>query len=90
MNEVIDVSDLPEEQVNIVREFVAFLKAKYRTQEASSDVETTGEGTLANYLSDYIGILHSSDLVPGGAKLSQRRNYKFTDHLNQKREQGRL
>jgi sulfur carrier protein ThiS len=46
--------------------------------------------TLAERLKGYVGVLHSSEHVPGGAQMSERTGDKFTKILQQRREQGRL
>jgi len=62
-----------------------------RERFASPDAGMTGEpGTLFEFLSGYIGVLHSSEHVPGGAALSEKTETSFTDHLLKKRAQGRL
>ena len=45
--------------------------------------ETAGE-----FLKDFIGVLHSSEYVPGGAGLSERTGEAFTNLLLQKRREG--
>jgi len=49
-----------------------------------------GAGSLADFLGDYIGILHSSEHVPGGANLSENTGERFTDLLVEQRANGRL
>ena len=46
--------------------------------------------TLAEYLSDFIGILYSSEHVPDGARLSESTGEAFVKALVEKRRQGRL
>ncbi|HLM67812.1 MAG TPA: hypothetical protein VK358_09805 [Longimicrobium sp.] len=46
--------------------------------------------TLAERLKGYVGVLHSSEHVPGGAQMSERTGEKFANILRQRREQGRL
>jgi hypothetical protein len=46
--------------------------------------------TLADFLRGYVGVLHSSELVPGGARLSQDTGKKFAAGLVKKRRAGRL
>lgn len=45
---------------------------------------------LAERLKGYVGVLHSSEHVPGGAQMSERTGEKFARILQQRREQGRL
>jgi hypothetical protein len=56
-------------------------------EEAASGSES---GTLADFLDGYIGVFDSSELVPGGAQLSEDTGRQFTDLLLRRREQGRL
>jgi len=46
--------------------------------------------TLADFLKGYVGVLHSSEKVPGGAGLSENAGRKFAEGLAKKREAGRL
>lgn len=50
----------------------------------------TLNGTLADFLTDSIGILHSGEHVPGGARMSEAKSTAFTEGLLKKRQQGRL
>lgn len=95
MADVIDISDLPEDQAQLIREFAAFIKARHRNttldiSEVASPV-TSGEetATLADFLRDFIGVIHSKDLTPGGADMSQSHRQQFVDILQAKHEQGR-
>ncbi|MEZ4711970.1 MAG: hypothetical protein R3A44_32590 [Caldilineaceae bacterium] len=56
---------------------------------AIEDVEKSPP-TLADFLSGYIGVLHSSEFVEGGAQLSENTGAKFTQMMRQKRAQDRL
>jgi len=49
-----------------------------------------GQGTLADILSDSIGVLHSHEHVPEGARLSDSTDDAFVKLLAEKRRQGRL
>ena len=51
---------------------------------------TEGEGTLADFLGKHIGILHSSEHIPGGARMSEDSGKKFAAGMLKKRQQGRL
>jgi hypothetical protein len=52
---------------------------------------TTGdEGTLADFLGAHIGILHSSEHIPGGARMSEDSGKKFAAGMVKKRQRGRL
>ena len=52
--------------------------------------ETSKAGTLADLLDGYIGVLHSSECVPGGAQLSEDTGKKLADGLARKRAARRL
>jgi hypothetical protein len=58
--------------------------------ESAKPVEGQGKGNLADFLSSFIGVLHSSDFVPGGAKMSESTADTFAAALAEKRKQGRL
>ncbi len=47
-------------------------------------------GTLADFLAGSVGVLHSSEHVPGGARMSEAKSKTFTEGLLKKRQQGRL
>ncbi|MBA3944685.1 MAG: hypothetical protein H0X37_09010 [Herpetosiphonaceae bacterium] len=51
---------------------------------------TENTETLADFLADFIGVLHSSEYIPGGARLSEATGKTFTDILIKKRQQGQL
>ena len=46
--------------------------------------------TLADFLCGHIGVLHSSEHVPGGARLSEDSGRKFAAGLVARRQQQRL
>jgi hypothetical protein len=46
--------------------------------------------TLAEFLSGHIGVLHSSEQVPGGARMSEDSGRRFAAGLLKKRQQGHL
>jgi predicted transcriptional regulator len=48
------------------------------------------EGTLADFLAGYVGVLHSSELTPGGARMSEGGGKAFVEGLHRKRRSGRL
>lgn len=45
-----------------------------------------GEGTMADFFADFIGSIHSSEVVPGGAHLSEDTGRRFKEILQKKRE----
>lgn len=46
--------------------------------------------TLSAFLGDYVGVLHSGEKVPGGARMSEKPGKKLADGLARKRAAGRL
>lgn len=66
-----------------------YLRARFVPAE---DGETAAQpqGTLADFLADHIGVLASSEYVPGGARMSEASGKKFAAAMIQKRQQGRL
>lgn len=65
------------------------LRQQFVTAHRSIRRSTTN-GTLAEFLADSIGVLHSGEHVPGGAKLSEAKSTAFTQGLLKKRQQGHL
>lgn len=55
-----------------------------------SNTSSENQGNLADYLSDHIGVLSSSEYISGGAKMSENSRKKFTAGLIKKRQQNRL
>jgi hypothetical protein len=45
---------------------------------------------LADFLGGFIGALHSSEHIPGGADMSNDTGAQFTEHLVKQRRQGHL
>ncbi len=52
--------------------------------------ESEKEGTLADFLSGYIGVLHSSEHVAGGARMSEDSGKKFAAGMVKRRQERRL
>lgn len=48
------------------------------------------EGTLADMLAGYIGVIDSRDYVPGGARLSEDTGRKFAAGMLEKKRLGKL
>jgi len=46
--------------------------------------------TMADFLAGYVGVLHSSEHVPGGARMSEAAGAKFAAGLEEKRRAGKL
>lgn len=57
---------------------------------APQEISAEGQGTLADFLNGYIGVLHSSEYIPGGAHMSEKSGKKFAAGMVKKRHQGRL
>jgi hypothetical protein len=51
---------------------------------------TVPDQTLADFLSDHLGVLASSEQVPGGARMSEATGRKFAAGLVRKRQQNKL
>ena len=67
---------------------LASLRERFAPQPAE-EASTDGYGTLAEFLSGQIGVLHSSEHVPGGARLSEDSGRKFAAGLVVQRQQKR-
>ncbi len=46
--------------------------------------------TLADFLGEHLGVLHSSEHVPGGAQMSEDTGRKFAEGMAKKRREERL
>jgi len=68
------------------------LAVDYIRQHLPSPVGSHQEkkGTAADYLAEFIGIFDSSELVPGGARLSEKSGRDFAEMMRQKRAHGKL
>jgi hypothetical protein len=64
------------------------LRERFGSREAFPYL-ATGQETLADFLQGHIGVLHSSERVPGGARMSEASGKKFTAGLVAQRQQGR-
>jgi hypothetical protein len=53
-------------------------------------ISTTSEGSLADFLGDFVGTLHSDEFVSGGAQMSEDSGRKFSQGMIEKREKGNL
>ena len=72
-------------------ELLALDSLRARFMPSLSPEETTeAEGTLTDFLGTHIGILHSSEHLPGGARMSEDTGKKFAAGMIKKRQQGRL
>lgn len=63
---------------------------KWFLASAAPPIGPKGQGTLADFLGEHIGILSSSEVVPGGAQMSADAGKKFAAGLLKRRQQGRL
>lgn len=61
-----------------------------RLRFSPSPPPVSQEGTLADYLGDFIGSIHSSEVIPGGAQMSTQSGKKFAAGMVKKREEGKL
>jgi hypothetical protein len=69
---------------------VALDSLRERFLSPESDLSPRGEqATLADFLRGHLGVLHSSESVPGGAHLSEDSGRKFTAALITQRHQQR-
>jgi hypothetical protein len=70
------------------------LLAEEYVREGLKHVEPSANGAqpqnLAERLKDFIGVLHSSEHVPGGARMSERTGEQFAAGMLKKRAEGRL
>ena len=57
---------------------------------ASQPTPGATSGTLADFLAGSVGVLHSSEDVAGGARMSEAKGSAFAEGLLKKRDQGRL
>ena len=63
--------------------------------QAEVAIEDTHEpasegGSMLDFFEDYVGVLHSSEFVPGGAQMSQDTGRKFAEGMLKKRQEGKL
>ena len=74
-----------EEHTTLNEQFQLWLKhyVQHEQQAGSSEAQ----GTLADFLQGHIGILHSSEYMPDGARMSVDSGKKFAAGLLKKRQQ---
>lgn len=65
------------------------LRRQFVTPEQAQEL-VEAQGTLADLLGDSIGVLHSHEHVPGGARMSKATSDTFAKALLDKRRQGHL
>lgn len=73
-----------EEHTTLNEQFRLWLKHYVQSEQ---QVSSAAEGTLADFLQGHIGILHSSEHVPGGASMSVDSSKKFAAGLLKQRQQ---
>ena len=61
-----------------------------RVKRRRDEGEGNGRRTLADFLKGYVGVLHSSECVSDGGRMSEEPGKKFTQALIEKRRKGRL
>lgn len=66
------------------------LRERFSPAAIRSERLSEQQGTLADFLSDHIGVLHSSEFVVDGARMSEESGKKFAAGMVKKRQQGRL
>ena len=66
------------------------LRSRFLLTTESGITETEQCETLADQLHEHIGVLHSSERIPGGARMSEDCGAKFTEGLIRKREQEKI
>jgi hypothetical protein len=63
---------------------VDYLRQRFAA-EFPAGAPANGAKNLAEYLEGYIGVIHSSENVPGGARMSENTGKQFTDLLLEER-----
>ncbi len=79
-------------QVGTTPELLALdsVRERFPTSEPEGDETNGNKQTVAHLLDGYVGVLHSSEHVPGGAAMSEATGEKFAAGLLDKCEAGRL
>jgi hypothetical protein len=78
------------ERLGTTPELLALDSLRERFVAPSVPEETPQEGTLYDFLQGYIGVIHSSEYVPGGAQMSKDTGRKFAEGMLKKRQAGKL
>jgi len=77
-------------KLGLTPEQLALDSLRERFLSPEGDLSPTGEqATLADFLRGHLGVLHSSEHVPGGARLSEDSGQKFAAGLIAQRQQKR-
>lgn len=67
------------------------LEAQFLASQEAREVSPENNGrTLFDLLAGHLGVLSSSEFVPGGAQLSTNSGKKFAGLMKEKRQHGRL
>jgi len=75
-------------KLGLTPEQLALDSLRERFLSPEGDLSPTGEqATLADFLRGHLGVLHSSEHVPGGARLSEDSGQKFAAGLIAQRQQ---
>ena len=74
-----------EEHTTLNEQFQLWLKHYVQHEQQAGPSEA--QGTLADFLQGHIGILHSSEYMPGGGRMSVDSGKKFAAGLLKKRQQ---
>jgi hypothetical protein len=71
-------------------ELLALDSLRKRFLPAPDGAPATGEGSLADFLAGYVGVLHSSEHIAGGARMSEECGKRFASGMLRKRQAGKL
>lgn len=66
------------------------LSEMFPATPAQAHPNPNGHRSLADAIAPYIGVVHSSEFVPGGARMSENTGEQFAQGMVEKRAQGRL
>ena len=71
------------------------LKTLYQSVQSDlstqSESESIPEGeTMLDFFAGYVGVLNSSEFIPGGAQMSKDIGRKFAEGMLHKRQEGKL
>ena len=64
------------------------LQAEVAIEDTSGPASESG--SMLDFFEGYVGVLHSSEFVPGGAQMSQDTGRKFAEGMLKKRQEGKL
>lgn len=57
---------------------------------ASAPEPDSEDGTMLDFFAGYVGVVSSSEFVPGGAQMSPETGRKFAEGMVKKRQEGKL